>query len=370
MPRRLAFPGGNIVSLKESPSMLWTRYRNGEVISNTVDTNNKLFIHACYMKFEKENEMLTYRNILNHIKQKYNEVRRIEAGQNERTTKLALKHDQVQIAYDEVQIARDEADELIDTVYKTVTPYKCVYTVTDEKLDPIINYEKIFDAMINILIHLKQKSYDREDILVNAITYACVNGNLNALKKLIDKFNTVTMFDIDIYVMYNFAQDSIYEWGDEPRDYNRFEDTTLLHIACYYNHPNIAKYLLDNGCDVNKVNEIGLPPIYYACERGHETVVYKLLNFMDINDRLYITVTDKNLDELSVYTTVLPINGDVIQLSEVVNHNHGITNPLFRYLEELETTLEGLKRKKPTNEPAESTTRKKHKKTPYRQLRL
>ncbi len=353
--RGLTFSNDQTVPLEDSsPSMLWSRFNNKEKILNTFDTNHKLFIHAYYMAYEKKNEMLK--------------------------CKMLLQYNDLKLKYDKIIT-------LITDISNTVTPYKCAMyacakykihsdeTTDDETKNNQISelltyktkYNEIFDPMINTLIYLKKKSYDRKNILVNAFTYACVKGNLNALKKLIDKFG-----DDSILVWYNLTNNSIYEWVSGPRGPLSIEsgyiNMSLLHIACYYNHLDIVRYLLEVNelnqiepiCDVNGLNQIDLPPIYYACERGHETIVYELITFITINDTFYIKVTDNNLQKLRVYTTAGGKDGedmsigDTIQLSEVVHYRHSYKHGhdrLLTYLKTLERhldNLESLKRERPS----------------------
>ena len=373
--RGLTFTDDQTVPLEDSsPSMLWSKFNNGEDILNTFDTNHKLFIHAYYMAAEKKKEM-----------QKC-EIEKKQAKSVERFDKLVLRCNDLREKYDNIVT-------LIPLISNTITPYKCAmyacakYKIDDKLYEP--KYKQRFDPMITALITLKKNygiRYNIKDILIDAITYACVKGNLNALQELIDKFKSAIDLgeDDSILVWYNLTNNSIYEWVSGPRGPLSIESgyikMSLLHIACYYNHLDIVRYLLGVNelnqiepiCDVNGLNQIDLPPIYYACERGHETIVYELLKFIKTNDIFYINVTANNLQELIVYGKDINI-GDTIQLSDVVQyHYHHSCKPgyepgydqLFTYLKKLENELESLKQERHSDEP----DRKKQK--TYRQLRF
>lgn len=352
--RGLIFSNDQTVPLEDSsPSMLWSRFDSGEDILNTFDTNHKLFIHAYYMAAEKNKEMQKCEGKIIKERKKMEETKSVE------------RYDQLVIQRDNLREKYDKAVTLIPYISNTVTPYKCAMyacakykihsdeTTDDEtknnQMSELLtyetNYEQRFDPMITALITLKKKRYNIKDILIDAITYACVKGNLNALQELIKKFNR----PINGNVLYNLTNDSIYEWISEPTDVDSrkkyrkgYIEMSLLHIACYYNHLDIVKCLEKNGCDLNKLNQIDLPPIYYAS--GYETASYLLQVAYN-----YITVTAKNLQKLSVYATTggdVSI-GDMIQWSEVLKKPESIT-----------------KRERPSDEP----DRKKQK--TYRQLRF
>lgn len=57
----------------------------------------------------------------------------------------------------------------------------------------------------------------------------------------------------------------------------------LLHIAILTNNINVLDILLKNGINVNQVNSIKEPPIFYACKSGNIKAIEKLINDKKIN---------------------------------------------------------------------------------------
>ena len=55
------------------------------------------------------------------------------------------------------------------------------------------------------------------------------------------------------------------------------ETETPLHTACQRGYVEMARLLLSAGADPNLVDELGWMPIDYACDLGHEQIVYSLL---------------------------------------------------------------------------------------------
>ena len=103
------------------------------------------------------------------------------------------------------------------------------------------------------------KAADRES---NPLIRACQNGDLRAVKKLINEA-------IDV----NF------------KDKNGY---TALMYACTLGHDKIVKYLLNApGIDVNLKNERGSTALMYACSEGNDKAVAFLLKApgIDVNLR-------------------------------------------------------------------------------------
>lgn len=59
---------------------------------------------------------------------------------------------------------------------------------------------------------------------------------------------------------------------------------TPLHIACYEDHIDYAKYLILKGANLNKKDRCGQTPLHYASLKNNlECVKYLILNGADVN---------------------------------------------------------------------------------------
>ena len=47
---------------------------------------------------------------------------------------------------------------------------------------------------------------------------------------------------------------------------------TPLHSASQWGREGIVRLLLENGADVNAVNQYGQSPLHYACVFGHQNI--------------------------------------------------------------------------------------------------
>jgi ankyrin repeat protein len=56
------------------------------------------------------------------------------------------------------------------------------------------------------------------------------------------------------------------------------DNNTILHIASYYGHESLVKYLLDRGANTDATNKINRIPLHLASQRGHVKVVKHLLD--------------------------------------------------------------------------------------------
>lgn len=55
--------------------------------------------------------------------------------------------------------------------------------------------------------------------------------------------------------------------------------STPLHFAAGYNHPEIVKFLLDNGADIHAKDKGGLVPLHNACSYGHFEIAELLIKY-------------------------------------------------------------------------------------------
>jgi ankyrin repeat protein len=68
------------------------------------------------------------------------------------------------------------------------------------------------------------------------------------------------------------------------------DDRTPLYVACWKNHVNVVKILLEQEqLRVNQADEFGLTPLHRACIEGHVDIVRLLLDHRNID----ITLQDK-----------------------------------------------------------------------------
>lgn len=52
---------------------------------------------------------------------------------------------------------------------------------------------------------------------------------------------------------------------------------TPLHTACKFNHPNVVKFLIGCGVDVNTQDEYGQTPLLLCCIHGHGDLLSVLI---------------------------------------------------------------------------------------------
>lgn len=79
-------------------------------------------------------------------------------------------------------------------------------------------------------------------------------------------------------------------YGKCPIEDSMYYKCNLLHVAAIHAGPQVAKYLIDNGCDVNFKDDNGESPIYWLLERRSEHTADLLNIFLravgvDINQK-------------------------------------------------------------------------------------
>jgi ankyrin repeat protein len=105
-----------------------------------------------------------------------------------------------------------------------------------------------------------QKLNDQQSIL-NSLALHVENGDENISFEQLKKLETL--------------------FPEEAKDLiKEFELTetkkTLLHLAANGNNLKITDRLISLGCDINKVDNLGATPLYYAARNGHSEAVEKL----------------------------------------------------------------------------------------------
>ncbi len=61
-------------------------------------------------------------------------------------------------------------------------------------------------------------------------------------------------------------------------DAKEWEDATLLHDAVAQNHADVAKFLLENGADVNAVKTDRVTPMHIAARNGNIAIMKLLID--------------------------------------------------------------------------------------------
>ena len=88
--------------------------------------------------------------------------------------------------------------------------------------------------------------------LNDAIYKVVEDGNVSGLRELLETYNDVT-------------------------ERNIFFGTKALHIAVQEGHVDVAKLLIQNGAEINAVNDWGSSVLYYACYSNSVSLTLELL---------------------------------------------------------------------------------------------
>uniref|UniRef100_A0A8D8WUP2 Oxysterol-binding protein-related protein 1 n=1 Tax=Cacopsylla melanoneura TaxID=428564 RepID=A0A8D8WUP2_9HEMI len=92
--------------------------------------------------------------------------------------------------------------------------------------------------------------------------YQCRNGQLEKIKLLLDHCK-------DKYVEINLSQK-----GESKSNLG----WTPLHLASYFGHKSVVEFLLDQGVDINAVNDAGDTALHKAAFVGREDIVCLLIS--------------------------------------------------------------------------------------------
>jgi len=69
-------------------------------------------------------------------------------------------------------------------------------------------------------------------------------------------------------------------------DFNKIDSNgdTPLHLACFWNHLPVVKYLVEHGANINATNRgTGQQPLYEACKHGFEITLYLIEHGANVN---------------------------------------------------------------------------------------
>ncbi len=156
---------------------------------------------------------------------------------------------------------------------------------------------------INELVYIKdgktlEKGLNTTDLspdeLYHLMVYSCVNNNDKALlsviqnnKKGSSNLNDSQLHDAIFYLLSNDKLDCVMPLAkqvDDLKAYSRFGET-ILHWAAFYQHHELADYLLENGVDSDLIDGGNKKALTYAIERLDVAMVNKIVSITDLNDK-------------------------------------------------------------------------------------
>eukprot|EP01095_Lingulamoeba_sp_RSL-Kostka_P013373 TRINITY_DN552_c0_g3_i1.p1 TRINITY_DN552_c0_g3~~TRINITY_DN552_c0_g3_i1.p1 ORF type:complete len:346 (+),score=99.19 TRINITY_DN552_c0_g3_i1:363-1400(+) len=83
--------------------------------------------------------------------------------------------------------------------------------------------------------------------------------------------------------------------------------STALHFACFYNHINIVRMLVEAGCEIDCVNSSGITPLHWTIDRGYSGIAKYLIE-------RGCTLTDHNKQGYTpLHKAVLSGNLEIVQ---------------------------------------------------------
>jgi|LakMenE01Jun11ns_1017448.scaffolds.fasta_scaffold9943810_7 ankyrin repeat protein len=177
----------------------------------------------------------------------------------------------------------------------------------------------------NIKTYYKDNILDKMVYNKNKIIEAVINNNLCFIKKCIDnKINIDISNDRDdsilILAIMNEYIDMIkliINYISDINDNYNYDYMSPLHLACEIGNIEIVQLLLENGADIDVLDNYFMTPLHYASNRNHFKTIKLLIkhkakiNVFDDHDRLPIHLTtDQNI------TKYLLDKGSYINYSE------------------------------------------------------
>lgn len=162
----------------------------------------------------------------------------------------------------------------------------------------------------NIKTYYKDNILDKMVYNKNKIIEAVINNNLCFIKKCIDnKINIDISNDRDdsilILAIMNEYIDMIkliINYISDINDNYNYDFMSPLHLACEIGNIEIVQLLLENGADIDVLDNYFMTPLHYASNRNHFKTIKLLIkhkakiNVFDVHDRLPIHLTtDQNI---------------------------------------------------------------------------
>lgn len=162
----------------------------------------------------------------------------------------------------------------------------------------------------NIKTYYKDNILDKMVYNKNKIIEAVINNNLCFIKKCIDnKINIDISNDRDdsilILAIMNEYIDMIkliINYISDINDNYNYDFMSPLHLACEIGNIEIVQLLLENGADIDVLDNYFMTPLHYASNRNHFKTIKLLIkhkakiNVFDDHDRLPIHLTtDQNI---------------------------------------------------------------------------
>ena len=162
----------------------------------------------------------------------------------------------------------------------------------------------------NIKTYYKDNILDKMVYNKNKIIEAVINNNLCFIKKCIDnKINIDISNDRDdsilILAIMNEYIDMIkliINYISDINDNYNYDYMSPLHLACEIGNIEIVQLLLENGADIDVLDNYFMTPLHYASNRNHFKTIKLLIkhkakiNVFDDHDRLPIHLTtDQNI---------------------------------------------------------------------------
>lgn len=115
----------------------------------------------------------------------------------------------------------------------------------------------------NTTLRMNNNTMEESELL-----HASRNGDIGAIKTLLDRQKDGEI-DLDINCLGKTKANN--SW-------------TPLHLASYFGHRDVVQLLLENGADVNAINDIGDSPLHRAAFTGRQDIVTFLLqHHADVN---------------------------------------------------------------------------------------
>jgi len=152
--------------------------------------------------------------------------------------------------------------------------------MTDEKvvfLDIIFCNLKFYDNefILQLLFHYKNKiaisTSDLNQQISNKKFSISINTKYSSNTNSIYLINECNKKNININIIKHLIEYGV-NINKEDNDGN-----SPLFYACLSGNMTVVRYLIEQGANINKLNKYGETPLFYACEDGNEAIVKYLV---------------------------------------------------------------------------------------------